>query len=74
MKMPKCPRCGSDCLLLEEEVDIGVGTQRHFIGWECEKCGHIAACNSCGIPLIGIAENKIGSHYTWCASMKEIFR
>lgn len=35
-----CPECGSSVVgEVTDEVDIGVGTQRHFVGWDCEECG-----------------------------------
>jgi hypothetical protein len=47
-----CPICDAvRCLVIQDEVDIGVGVQTHVLGWECEQCGEIAACNLCGGPV-----------------------
>lgn len=47
----KCPKCGnSECEVLNDEVDIGVGIQKHLLGFDCPTCGQIAACNECGFP------------------------
>jgi len=56
-----CPGCQSDKLrVIEDEVDIGVGIQKHLIGWECEVCGHqIGACSFCGHP-------DFEPHSKWC--------
>jgi hypothetical protein len=46
-----CPLCNQK--LAEElcdEVDIGVGVQKHVFGYECEACGQIGICSECGIP------------------------
>lgn len=57
-----CPHCNSHRLEeVAEEVDIGVGVQRHVTGWECLECGSaIAACPHCGRP-----EGE--GHAAWCA-------
>lgn len=47
----KCPKCGNpECEVLNDEVDIGVGIQKHLLGFDCPACGQIAACNECGFP------------------------
>jgi len=55
-----CPKCGFSCAIeIEEEVDIGVGIQKFITGWDCERCGQMGACTSCGIA--------IGTeHRRWC--------
>ena len=55
----KCPKCGLEGEKLEEEVDIGVGVQKHLIGMECKNCGQMTVCNSCG-------QWDYLPHYTWC--------
>jgi hypothetical protein len=46
-----CPKCGKpDCLVVAEEVDIGVGTQKHIFGFECDVCGPLGVCSFCGSP------------------------
>lgn len=36
-----CPKCGSvKYHEVKDEVDIGVGVQEHFIGYDCEDCGY----------------------------------
>ena len=55
----ECPKCGEIGEEISEEVDIGVGVQKHLIGMECKKCGQIAVCNSCG-------QWDGSPHYTWC--------
>lgn len=59
--MNTCPKCGTHKLEeVVEEVDIGVGTQRHLIGFECLECGAaIACCSQCGVP-------DGESHASWC--------
>lgn len=31
-----------------DEVDIGVGVQKHIYGYICDECGEIAVCPICG--------------------------
>jgi len=59
--MNVCPKCGTHKLQeVTEEVDIGVGVQKHLLGYECLKCGiAIAACPLCGVP-----EGE--RHKAWC--------
>ena len=48
MKM-YCPRCGSlDFEVNTDEVDNGVGIQRHIRGGFCADCGEIEYCDLCG--------------------------
>jgi len=55
-----CPKCGlPETVLIEEEVDIGVGIQKFVVGWDCDQCGRLIACVSCGAAL-GTQHNK------WC--------
>lgn len=65
----QCPRCAAPCHGMYEEVDIGVGVQRHFVGWECDACEeYTTACNTCGVAVLGDV-----AHKSWCselASMK----
>ena len=55
-----CPKCGlPEAVLVEEEVDIGVGIQKFTVGWECDQCGQLTACTGCGVAL--------GTeHREWC--------
>lgn len=46
MKCPKCDR--TDAEELVEEVDIGVGTLRAVVGYECPDCGIMGRCPCCG--------------------------
>ncbi len=34
-----CPDCKTTLEEVKEEVDIGVGTLTHLIGYDCPKCG-----------------------------------
>lgn len=44
-----CPKCKDPrAEKLFDEVDIGVGTQRHVFGVECPACGMIGLCSTCG--------------------------
>ncbi len=55
-----CALCEHELTILEDEVDIGVGTQKHIIGAECSNCGELyAACNYCG---------SVEGHENWCDS------
>ena len=48
-----CPKCAKVFEELYEEVDIGVGIQRHFVGYECNACGYlVAVCDWCGELLL----------------------
>lgn len=59
-----CPECGNgELVVIEDEVDIGVGTQKHVLGWECPKCGgQFMVCENCG----ALAPN----HEAWCKAWK----
>jgi C4-type Zn-finger protein len=49
-KTADCPYCHMQAERVEEEVDIGAGTQVHFIGLDCTHCGHqVTACQGCGV-------------------------
>ena len=54
--------CGREADPYYEEVDIGVGIQRHLAGWECHEHGGICGvCVSCGVA------DRIGlTHRSWC--------
>lgn len=57
-KIMNCPVCEHpQAEEIVEEVDIGVGIQRHTVGVDCPKCGQIAACSACG---------SFDGHETWC--------
>lgn len=43
-----CPDCNSELSLIYDEVDIGVGIQKHLHSIECPKCGPLAFCDQCG--------------------------
>lgn len=44
-----CPKCGEqDFEILVDEVDIGVGIQKHTYGGVCGNCGEIDYCDICG--------------------------
>ena len=43
-----CPVCKSQATMVYEEVDIGVGVQRFFVGIFCPECEFISACPYCG--------------------------
>lgn len=56
----KCPKCGKeDADELANEVDIGVGIQKHIYGYECPDCGNISVCSSCG-------SLDFQPHADWC--------
>ena len=59
MNCPKCNQPGaSECA---DEVDVGVGLQKHVWGYECPKCEAIAVCADCGaLDFNGCAK--------WCPS------
>jgi hypothetical protein len=40
-EIDKCPICGGEAIRMEDEVDIGVGTLKHLVGWDCLKCGQV---------------------------------
>jgi hypothetical protein len=55
----QCPTCGNkDAEELADEVDIGVGVQKHVYGCNCPDCGQLACCSTCGY--------WDGKHSTWC--------
>jgi hypothetical protein len=60
----RCP-CGNEEMIeISEDIDIGVGTQHHVIGWECDKCGAgFGICNECG-------EVDFMGHSDWCSCYK----
>ncbi len=62
MNDPVTCACGKKAEPSYEEVDIGVGTQRFLVGWECLEHGGICGvCVSCGVA------DKIGyTHQSWC--------
>ena len=51
-----------------EEVDIGVGVQKHLVGWECPEHGGLCGvCSSCGVA------EKVGyTHQVWCLDKPRI--
>jgi hypothetical protein len=54
----KCPVCGNpEAEECAEEVDIGVGMQRHVWGFECPTCGQIPVHWCCG---------GVNTHPAWC--------
>ena len=58
-----CPKCGKrQATEQAEEVDIGVGIQRHVYGYECPDCGLLVKCDNCG----GIDND----HMKWCKEGK----
>jgi len=61
MNKDKCPKCGGTGQLLQDEVDIGVGMQRVTTGFECDTCGQISYCSSCGAW-------DFQPHAKWCAA------
>lgn len=45
----RCPKCNAEgAEELADEVDIGVGIQKHVYGAECQMCGPLAICSRCG--------------------------
>lgn len=52
--------CGVTMSELVEEVDIGVGVQRHVRGYECPGCGVQVALRDCCGSDVGEA------HRAWC--------
>ena len=45
----ECPKCHKPiAMILTEDIDIGVGVQRHIIGADCLDCGQLTPCNTCG--------------------------
>lgn len=66
-KPAKCPLCSfpSELELIYEEVDIGVGVQRHVSGAECPQCGaRFACCDHCGAF-------EFEQHHSWCSELKK---
>lgn len=63
MNSPVTCGCGREAEPCYEEVDIGVGVQKHLVGWECSHHGGICGvCAGCGVP------DKIGYvHEPWCS-------
>lgn len=60
----ECPKCRlPHAEEIIDEVDIGVGIQRHLRGWACGGCGLVAACDRCGRPD--------PEHAEWCETLKE---
>ncbi len=48
----RCPMCNKRGLVgLYEEIDIGMGIQKHLIGYECHACDEplIPICDSCQV-------------------------
>jgi hypothetical protein len=63
MNCPKCNQPGAiECA---DEVDIGVGVQKFVFGYECQQCGPIVVCRSCGAP-------DFQPHAKWCAEFPSI--
>lgn len=61
-----CLICNKEgCSELANEVDIGVGVQRHIFGFECIECGQMSVCSVCG----AIGEQP---HRLWCSDFKMI--
>lgn len=57
MNCPKCNQPGAtECA---DEVDIGVGIQKHVWGFECATCGQIAVLYCCG-------KLDFQGHAAWC--------
>jgi len=61
-----CPVCSApDCVELADDIDIGVGTQKHIYGYECAHCGEMPVCDSCnGVLVAGIG------HRSWCGGLE----
>lgn len=55
-----CPNCNKpgaeECA---EEVDIGVGIQKHVWGYDCPECGQISLLSCCG-------NLETHGHTNWC--------
>lgn len=60
-----CPGCDGPCEEVADEVDIGVGIQRHVTGVICPTCGEIAFCPECGTAI------DVKKHSAWCSLGKE---
>lgn len=57
MNCPKCNQSGAtECA---DEVDIGVGIQKHVWGCECVECGQIEVNDCCG-------QWECHGHAAWC--------
>jgi transcription elongation factor Elf1 len=55
-----CPKCNATNVEeFAEEVDIGVGVQRHLVGVTCPVCGQLSVCSGCGVWDFQV-------HATWC--------
>lgn len=54
-----CPKCGQPAEECVEEVDVGVGTQRHVWGCECRNCGQLSVYSCCG-------NWDFQGHAAWC--------
>ena len=59
--------CGAPMTELVEEVDIGVGVQRHIRGYECPACGEQIALRDCCGSVVGAA------HRSWCEEAGLLF-
>ncbi len=62
-ELPPCSHCKAALTADVIEVDIGVGVQRHTMGWSCPNgCPFgLSACSGCGVPLVEAAV-----HHRWC--------
>jgi hypothetical protein len=61
-----CPKCHiGGAYELFDEVDIGVGVQKHVYGYDCPLCGQIGVCASCGAL-------DFRPHASWCETAKSI--
>lgn len=64
---PKCPDCGRELDVVNEEVDIGVGIQTFAVALECHEHGGICGlCYGCGVPQLDGYE-----HRPWCSELKK---
>lgn len=62
----KCPFCNNPkCEECADEVDIGVGIQKHVFGFDCPNCGQLTVCPGCG--EIENPKAKETKHQVWCA-------
>jgi hypothetical protein len=61
----RCPQCDSiECQILQNEVDIGVGTMVNVYGAECKYCGQMSVCSVCGWW-------DFDGHANWCSDFKK---